>query len=68
MLNSLQRFTNENGLLKKQIQNLATEIEAVKMFLIKQLFLLKKSQKDESDEEEHTSENSEFTSSKLFFT
>ena len=68
MLNNLQRFTNENGLLKKQIQNLATEIEAVEMFLIKQLFLLKKSQKDESDEEEHSSENSEFTSSELFFT
>ena len=59
MLNNLQRFTNENALLKEQIQNLAAEIEAVKMFMKEQLFLLNKTQKDKSDEEEHSSENSE---------
>ena len=59
ILNNLQRFTNENALLKEQIQNLAAEIEAVKMFMKEQLFLLNKTQKDKSDEEEHSSENSE---------
>ena len=33
MLNNLQRFINENALLKEQIQNVATEIEAVKIFM-----------------------------------
>ena len=33
MLNNLRRFTNENALLKEQIQNVAAEIEAVKMFM-----------------------------------
>ena len=47
------------SLLKEQIQNLAAEIEAVKTFMKEQLFLLKKTQKDKSDEEEHSSENSE---------
>ena len=47
------------SLLKEQIQNLAAEIEAVKMFMKEQLFLLNKTQKDKSDEEEHSSENSE---------
>ena len=41
-LNNLQRFTNENALLKEQIQNLAAEIEAVKMFMKEQLYVLKK--------------------------
>ena len=59
ILNNLQRFTNENALLKEQIQNFAAEIEGVKMFVKEQLFLLKKTQKDKSDEEEHSSENSE---------
>ena len=59
MLNNLHIFTNENALLKEQIQNLAAEIEAVKMFMKEQLFLLKKTQKDKSDEEEHSSENAE---------
>ena len=59
MLNNLQRFTNENALLKEQIQNLAAEIEAVKMFMKEQLFLLKKAQKGKSDEEGHSNENSE---------
>ena len=59
MLNNLQRFTSENALLKEQIQNLAAEIEAVKMFMKEQLYLLKKTQKDKSDEEDHSSENSE---------
>ena len=82
MLNNLQRFANENALLKAQIQNLVAEIEAVKTFMKEQLFLLKKAQKDKSDEEEHSSENSEpvqrlrqqnaslltFTSTKRFFT
>ena len=52
MLNNLQRFTNENALLKDQIQNLAAEIEAVKMLMKEQLFHLKKAQKDKSSEEE----------------
>ena len=52
MLNNLQRFTNENALLKDQIQNLAAEIEAVKMLMKEQLFHLKKTQKDKSNEEE----------------
>ena len=72
ILNNLQRFTNENALLKEQIQNLAAEIEAVEMFMKEQLFLLKKIQKDKSDEEEHISETSElvklFTSAKRFVT
>ena len=59
MLNNLQRFTNENALLKEQIQNLAAEIEAVKMFMKEQLYLLKKAQKGKSDEEGQSSENSE---------
>ena len=59
MLNNLQRFKNENTLLKEQIQNLAAEIEAVKMFMKEQLYLLKKAQKDKSDEEEYSNENSE---------
>ena len=59
MLNNLQRFTSENALLKEQIQNLTAETEVVKMFMKEQLFLLKKTQKDRSDEEEHNSENSE---------
>ena len=59
MLNNLQRFTNENALLKEQIQNLAAEIEAVKMFMEEQLYLLKKAQKGKSDEEGQNSENSE---------
>ena len=59
MLNNLQRFTNENALLKEQIQKLATKIEAVKMFMKEQLFLLEKVQKDKNDEEEHSSENLE---------
>ena len=59
MLNSLQRFTNENALLKEQIQSLAAETEAVKMFIKEQLYLLKKAHKDNSDEEEQISENSE---------
>ena len=59
MLNNLQRFTNENALLKEQIQNLATEIEAVKMFMKEKLYLLKKVQKGKSDEEGQSSENSE---------
>ena len=59
MLNNLQRFTSENALLKEQIQNLTAETEVVKMFMKEQLFLLKKTQKDRSDEEEHSSENSE---------
>ena len=49
ILNNLQRFTNENALLKEQIQNLAAEIEGVKMFVKEQLLLLKKTQKDKSD-------------------
>ena len=49
ILNNLQGFTNENALLKEQIQNLAAEIEGVKMFVKEQLFLLKKTQKDKSD-------------------
>ena len=60
MLNNLQRFTNENALLKEQIQNLAAEIEAMKMFMKEQLYLLKKAQKDKSDEGGQSSENSEF--------
>ena len=59
MLNNLQRFTNENALLKEQIQNLAAKIEAVKMFMKEQLYLLKKAQKGKSDEEGQSSENSE---------
>ena len=59
MLNNLQRFTNENALLKEQIQKLVTKIEAVKMFMKEQLFLLEKVQKDKNDEEEHSSENLE---------
>ena len=58
MSNNLQRFTNENGLLKEQIQNLVAD-KAVKMFMKEQLCLLEKTQKDESDEEEQSSENSE---------
>ena len=45
--------------MQEQIQNLAAEIKAVKMFMKEQLFLLKKAQKDKSDKEEHNSENSE---------
>ena len=59
MLNNLQRFANGNSLLKEQIQNLATEFEAIKMFMKEQLFLVKKAYKGKSDEEEHGSENSE---------
>ena len=59
ILNNLQRFTNENALLKDQIQNLAAEIESVKMFKKEQLYLLKKAQKGKSDEEGQSSENSE---------
>ena len=59
MLYNLQRFTNENALLKEQIQKLATKIEAVKMFMKEQLFLLEKVQKDKNEEEEHSSENLE---------
>ena len=59
MLNNLPGFTSENALLKEQMQNLAAEIEAVKMFMKVQLFLLKKTQKDKSDEEGHSSENSQ---------
>ena len=59
MLNNLQRFTNENALLKEQIQNLAAEIEAVKMFMKEQLYLLEKAQEGKSDEEGQSSENSE---------
>ena len=59
MLNNIQRFTNDNALLKQQIQNFAAEIEAVKIFMKKQLYLLKKAQKDESDQEEQRSENAE---------
>ena len=54
MLNYLQRFTNDNTLLKEQIQKLATEIEAVKMFK-----MIKKDQNNKSDEEEHNNDNSE---------
>ena len=59
MLNNLQRFTNEDALLKEQIQNLAAEIEAVKMFMKEQLYLLKKAQKHKSDEEEQSRGKSE---------
>ena len=59
MLNNLPGFTSENALLKEQMQNLAAEIEAVKMFMKVQLFLLKKTQKDKSDEEGHSNENSQ---------
>ena len=59
MLNNLQRFTNENALLKEEIQNLVAETEAVKMFMKEQLYLLKKAQKGKSDEEGQSSENSE---------
>ena len=45
--------------MQEQIQNLAAEIKAVKMFMKEQLFLLKKAQKDKSDKEEYNSENSE---------
>ena len=69
---NLQRFTNENNLVKEKIQNLAAEIDAVKMFSKEQLHLQKKSQKDESDEEEHSNENTEIVQllrqKKRFFT
>ena len=45
MSNNLQRFTNENALLKEQIQNLAAKIEALKMLVKEQLHLLKKTQR-----------------------
>ena len=51
MPNNLQRCTNENALLKDQVQDFAAEIEAVKMFTKEQLYLPKKAQKDESDED-----------------
>ena len=46
MLNNLQRFTNENALLKEQILDLAAEIKALKMFIKEQPSQLKKSQKN----------------------
>ena len=58
--------------MKEKIQNLAAEIDAVKMFSKEQLHLQKKSQKDESDEEEHSNENTEIVQllrqKKRFFT
>ena len=58
--------------MKEKIQNLAAEIDAVKMFSKEQLHLPKKSQKDESDEEEHSNENTEIVQllrqKKRFFT
>ena len=51
MFNKLQRCTNENALLKEQIQDLAAETEAAKMCMKEQLYLLKKAQKDKSDED-----------------
>ena len=43
LLLQLQRCTDENVLLREQIQDLAAEIEAVKMSMKEQLYLLKKS-------------------------
>ena len=40
---NLQRFTNENNLVKEQIQNLAAEIDAVKMFInLKKMRVMKR--------------------------
>ena len=54
MFNNPQRYANENALLKEQIQDLAAEIKAVKMFMKEQMYLLKKTRKDKSDKEEHS--------------
>lgn len=59
LLLQLQRCTDENVLLKEQIQDLAAEIEAVKMFMKEKLHLLEKAQKDKSDEEDHSNKNAE---------
>ena len=59
MFNNPQKYANENALLKEQIQDLAAEIEAVKMFTKEQMYLLKKNSKDKSDEEEHSQKNAE---------
>ena len=59
MFNNLLRCTNKDALLKGQIQDLATEIESVKVFMKEQLYLLNKSQKDKNNEVEHSNENAE---------
>ena len=58
VLNNLQRCTDENALLKQQIQDFAAWIQAVKMFM-KEHYLLKKAQKEKGDEEEHNNQNAE---------
>lgn len=59
IFDNLQRLENENALLTEQIPDLATETEAVKMFMKEQLHLLKKIQRDKSDEQEHRNKNAE---------
>ena len=57
MLKNSQRCTDQNILLKEQIQDLGAEIEAVKQFMTEQLCLLKKSLKDKHCDEESNNEN-----------
>ena len=57
MLKNIQRCTDQNILLKEQIQGLGAEIEAVKQFMTEQLCLLKKSLKDKHGDEESNNEN-----------
>ena len=59
IFDNLQRLENENALLTEQIPDLATETEAVKMFMKEQLHLLKKIQRDKCDEQEHRNKNAE---------
>lgn len=57
MLKNSQRCTDQNILLKEQIQDVGAEIEAVKQFMTEQLCLLKKSLKDKHCDEESNNEN-----------
>ena len=59
-VNNLQRFSNENALMKQQIRDLAAETEAANIFMEEQLQLLKKHQKLKRDDEKHSNGNAEF--------
>ena len=59
IFDNLQRLENENALLTEQIPEIAIETEAVKMFMKEQQHLLKKNQRDKSDEQEHRNKNAE---------